>query len=143
MTVTLISQSKRGTARSALGFAIAGDDGDYRFATATLGGNKVILEAEGIPEPRPSATRGWSDRRQSNRIDGLPAYPFRNDTLPPESVVFQPMPAFQKIETPVYQLETGSAGRIASLIIRGKQFLSNEPKRRSSVPGGWVTETSR
>lgn len=138
VSVTFDQPVKTRDGKSALGFAIAGNDGDYRFASATLSGNKVMLEAEGIPEPK-TVRYAWGGLTDANLtgIDGLPAYPFRTDTLPPESVVFQPMPAFQKIETPVYQLETGSAGRIASLIIRGKQFLSNEPNGGASVPGGW------
>jgi hypothetical protein len=138
MTVTFDQPIKTRDGKSALGFAIAGDDGDYRFATANLGGNKVILEAEGVPEPK-TVRYAWGGLTNANLtgIDGLPAFPFRTDVLPPESVVFQPMPAFHKIETPVFQLETGSAGRIASLIVRGKQFLSNEPNGGASVPGGW------
>ena len=138
VSVTFDQPIKTRDGKSALGFAIAGDDGDYRFAIATLSGNKIILEAEDIPEPK-TVRYAWGGLTDANLtgIDGLPAYPFRTDTLPSESVVFQPMPAFQRIETPDYQLETGSAGRIASLIIRGKQFLSNEPNGGASVPGGW------
>lgn len=138
MTVTFDQDVKTQECKSALGFAIAAEDGDYRFATATIRGNKVILEAEGVAKPK-TVRYAWGGLTNANLTgsDGLPAYPFRNDTLPPDSVLFQPMPAFQKIESPVYQLETGSTGRIASLIVRGKQFLSNEPNGGACVPGGW------
>lgn len=138
VTVTFDQEVKARDGKSPLGFALAGGDGDYRFAYAIINGNKVILEADGVTEPK-TVRYAWGGLTNANLtgIDNLPAYPFRSDTFPPESVVFQPMPAFQKIETPVYQLETGSAGRIASLIIRGKQFLSNEPNGGAAVPGGW------
>lgn len=138
MTVTFDQEVKASKGDSAHGFAIAGDDVDYRFATAKVRGNKVLLEAEGVARPK-TVRYAWGGLTNADLTgnDGLPAYPFRSDTFPPESIVFQPMPAFQKIETPVYQLETGSAGRIASLVIRGKQFLSNEPNGGASVPGGW------
>lgn len=138
VTVTFDQEVRARDGKSPLGFALAGGDGDYRFATAIINGNKVILEADGVSEPK-TVRYAWGGLTNANLTgnDKLPAYPFRSDTFPPESVVFQPMPAFQKIETPVYQLETGSAGRIASLIIRGKQFLSNEPNGGAAVPGGW------
>lgn len=138
LSVTFDQPVRARNGKCPLGFAIAGNDGDYRFATAIVSGNKITLEAEGIPDPK-TVRYAWGGLTDANLIgiDGLPACSFRTDTLPPESVMFQPMPAFQKIETPVYQLETGSAGRIASLIIRGKQFLSNEPNGGASVPGGW------
>ena len=135
LTVTFDQELKSSRGKSPLGFAIAGDDGDYRFATATLRGNQAMLEADGVPHPA-TVRYAWGGLTDANltNIAGLPAFPFRNDTFAPDSMVFQPMPAFRKIETPVYQLETGSGGRIASLIIRGKQFLSNEPGGGTSVP---------
>lgn len=138
MTLTFDQQLNTREDRMARGFAIAGDDGDYRFATASISGKQVTLEADGVANPK-SVRYAWGGLTDADLTgtDNLPAFPFRTDTLPPESVVFQPMPAFQKIETPVYQLETGSAGRIASLVVRGKQFLSNEPNGGAAVPGGW------
>lgn len=122
----------------ALGFAIAGEDGDSRFAMARIEGNTVILEAEGVPQPK-TVRYAWGGLTNANLAgpEGLPAFPFRTDALPPESVAFQPMPAFHRIDTPVYQLETGSAGRLASLIVRGQQFLSNDPGGGVRVPGGF------
>ena len=98
----------------------------------------VVLEAEGVSHPK-TVRYAWGGLTNANLTgrEGLPAFPFRTDALPPESVAFQPMPAFQKIDTPVYQLETGSNGRIASLIVRGQQFLSNEPGGGIRVPGGF------
>jgi len=47
------------------------------------------------------------------------------------------MPSFQKITAPGYELETGNNGRIGSLIVQGKQFLSNEAAGGTAVPGGF------
>lgn len=124
--------------KNVLGFAIAGDDGEYRFATATLDGRKAVLAADGVPAPK-TARYAWGGLTDANLLnhDGLPAFPFRTDKLPPESVQFQALPVFHTIDTPVYQLETGATGRIASLIVRGKQFLSNEPGGGTRIPAGF------
>jgi len=124
--------------RAPLGFAVAGENGDYRFAKATLKGNTVTVESADVP--RPATVRyAWGGLTNANLsgTNGLPAFPFRTDDAPAESMTFQPMPAFHRIETPAYQLETGNNGRIASLIIRGKQFLSNDPPGGTAVPGGF------
>lgn len=124
--------------KAPLGFAIAGENGDSRFATATLKGDSVTLESANVS--RPATVRyAWGGLTNANLVgtNGLPAFPFRTDDAPPDSITFQPMPAFYKIETPAYQLETGNNGRIASLVIRGKQFLSNEPPGGTAVPGGF------
>jgi len=120
------------------GLAIAGTDGDYRFASPTVEGNKVSLESDDVPEPK-TVRYAWGGLTNANLTgrNGLPAFAFRTDDFPPESAVFQPLPVFQRIETPVYQLETGTNGRIASLIVRGQQFLSNEPAGGTAVPGGF------
>jgi sialate O-acetylesterase len=120
------------------GFSIAGEDADHRFAKATLAGNRVILESDSVPQPK-TVRYAWGGLTDANLrgSNGLPAFPFRTDDFPPDSVVFQPMPAFRRIETPVYQLETGSGGRIASLIVHGRQFLSNELPGGTAVPGGF------
>lgn len=121
-----------------LGFALAGDTGEYRYARAVASGNVVTLEADGVPQPK-SVRYAWGGLTDANLTgaSGLPAFAFRSDDAAPDSIVFQPMPAFQKIETPVYQLETGNNGRIACLVIRGRQFLSNEPPGGTAVPGGF------
>lgn len=120
----------------ASGFAVAGQDGDYRFATATLDGAKVTLRAEGISEPK-TVRYAWSGLTDANLANaaGLPVEPFRTDTLPPHTLAFQPLPTVYRIDAPTYQLETGSLGNIASLIVGGKQFLSAEPGGGTSIPG--------
>ena len=138
LVVTFDQKLKTVLNRAPQGFAIAGADGDYRFAAAALEGNRLILEADGVPEPK-TVRYAWGGLTQANLTgpDGLPAFAFRTDDLPPDSAVFQPLPVFQRIDTPAYQLETGNNGRIASLIVGGSQFLSNEPAGGTAVPGGF------
>jgi len=61
-------------------FEIAGADGIFQPATATIAGDTVILENKDVAAP--AAVRlGWSETAQPNlvNIDGLPAYPFRSN----------------------------------------------------------------
>ena len=135
MVVTFDQMLKSANGQAVRGFALAGADGDYRFAKAEIDGSKVALEAEGVPQPL-TVRYAWGGLPEANLSNesGLPAWPFRTDTQSPQSVAFQPLPAFQRLETLVYQLETGRGGRIASLVIRGKQFLSNEPNGGALIP---------
>jgi GH35 family endo-1,4-beta-xylanase len=119
-----------------LGFSVAGADGEYRFADARLDENKVVLKAAGISQPK-TVRYAWSGLTDANLVNtaGLPAEPFRTDTLPPHTLAFQPIPTVYRMDTRSYQLETGNLGRIASLIVGGKQFLSAEPDGGTSFPG--------
>jgi sialate O-acetylesterase len=59
---------------------MAGADGIFQPATATIAGDTVILENKDVPAP--TAVRlGWSETAQPNLVnqDGLPAYPFRSN----------------------------------------------------------------
>lgn len=64
-------------------FAIAGEDMKWRWATATIDGNKVILTNADVPKPV-AVRYGWQDNPAVNLIngDGLPAMPFRTDSWP-------------------------------------------------------------
>ncbi len=117
------------------GFSLAGADGDYRYADARLEGKKVVLRAEGISRPE-TVRHAWSGQPDANLTNaaGLPAAPFRTDTLPPKTIAFQPLPTVYRLEGRSYQLETGSPGNIASLVAGGKQFLSAEPGGGTSIP---------
>lgn len=62
------------------GFQIAGADGVFVEATATIDGKKVIVSAKEVPKP--VAVRfGWDEAAQPNLAnkEGLPARPFRTD----------------------------------------------------------------
>ncbi len=121
-----------------LGFAIAGADGEFRFAEAEIRGREVRLQSEGVAEPE-WVRLAWGAMPAANitGASGLPAAPFRNDAEPPRSLAFQPLPVVYRIEAGGYSLETGRGGMIASLVVGGRQFLSHEPPGGTSVPGGF------
>lgn len=120
------------------GFAIAGADGEYRYAKATLDGASVILENAVIPSPV-TVRHAWGAMPSGNLINrnGLPVAPFRTDTFAPGRILLHALPVAHRIETPDYQLTTGDNGQIASFIVRGKQFLSNEPNGGTRIPDGF------
>lgn len=62
-------------------FAIAGEDGKFRWATATLKGDRVILSAPGVTNPVAVRYAWGNNPEEANliSIDGLPAAPFRTD----------------------------------------------------------------
>jgi sialate O-acetylesterase len=62
-------------------FTIAGDDGKFVEATATIDGQDVLVTAESVAKP--TAVRfGWSQLAEPNlsNKEGLPASPFRTDS---------------------------------------------------------------
>ena len=62
-------------------FTIAGDDGKFVEATATIDGQDVVVTAESVAKP--TAVRfGWSQLAEPNlsNKEGLPASPFRTDS---------------------------------------------------------------
>lgn len=62
------------------GFVVAGKDGVFHPAQATIDGNTVVVRAEAVRKP--VAVRfGWDEAAQPNLInnEGLPARPFRTD----------------------------------------------------------------
>ena len=66
------------------GFEIAGADGRFVWADATVEGDTVIVSSPEVK--RPSAVRyGWADNPDCNLYNraGLPASPFRTDDFPP------------------------------------------------------------
>jgi sialate O-acetylesterase len=118
------------------GFTLAGADGDYRYANATIEGTQVQLTANGISEPE-SVRFAWGAMPDANLINqaGLPAVPFRTDDQKPDTLAFQPLPTVYRIEAQAYALETGRNGSVASLVVGGRQFLSHEPGGGTSIPG--------
>jgi len=62
------------------GFAIAGRDGAWHWANATIDGDTVIVKSADVPDP--TAVRyGWANNPPVNLYnkEGLPASPFRTD----------------------------------------------------------------
>ncbi len=65
------------------GFAVAGEDGRFHRADATIEGETVIVSSPEVK--RPAAVRyGWADNPEVNLYNraGLPASPFRTDDFP-------------------------------------------------------------
>jgi sialate O-acetylesterase len=62
------------------GFTIAGADGKFVPAKAEIKGDKVIVSAEGVAEPK-AVRYGWENVPDVNLFnkEGLPASPFRTD----------------------------------------------------------------
>lgn len=63
------------------GFALAGTDGRFKWAEATIEGNKVVVWSEGITQPV-KVRYAWDDNPQEANLKnkaGLPASPFQMD----------------------------------------------------------------
>jgi sialate O-acetylesterase len=65
------------------GFAIAGEDGRFLWAEATIEGERVVVSHPLLSEPK-AVRYGWADYPIVNLFNraGLPASPFRTDDLP-------------------------------------------------------------
>ena len=62
------------------GFAIAGKDGVFYWAKATIDGNQIVLRSDNVPEPV-YIRYTWADNPDVSLYnkEGLPAVPFRTD----------------------------------------------------------------
>ena len=65
------------------GFALAGPDGEFRWAEARIEDNVVVVRHRAIDDPR-AVRYGWANNPPVNLYnrEGLPAIPFRTDDLP-------------------------------------------------------------
>ncbi|MGI4886932.1 MAG: sialate O-acetylesterase [Janthinobacterium lividum] len=65
------------------GFAVAGADHKFYWATAQLVGNEVVVQSAQVPAPV-AVRYDWADSPTGNLYnkEGLPAVPFRTDTWP-------------------------------------------------------------
>ncbi len=122
------------------GFALAGDDGLFRFADAKIEGDSVVVQSDQVSAPK-YVRYAWAGVPNSTLIDksGLPAAPFRTDTLPYANVEVQKVPVSHQVTTSDYQITIAGDGTITSLIIHGTQFISNAPGMAggSSLPFGF------
>jgi sialate O-acetylesterase len=136
--VVTFDQPPKSVGGAIRGFAIAGEDGEYRFADATADGNRVTLTSPAVPAPK-TVRFAWGGLPDANLVngEGLPAGLFRTDALAPHSLSFQPLPAIYRLSGPGYQIQTNELGHVSSLIAGGKQFLSAEPDGGTSIPGGF------
>jgi sialate O-acetylesterase len=78
-----VAEGLRYEGDSLQGFAIAGADKRFVWATAKIDGNKVIVRADGIDQPV-AVRYAWGDNPDCNLMNsaGLPAAPFRTDDWP-------------------------------------------------------------
>ena len=70
-------------ARAPTGFAIAGEDRKFYWATATIQGNAIVLSSPSVPKPV-AVRYAWADNPDCNvyNTNGLPLVPFRSDKWP-------------------------------------------------------------
>ena len=122
------------------GFAVAGADGEYHFAEAKIEGENVIVGSEEVPHPR-TVRYAWAAMPQATLVNksGLPAAPFRTDTLPYSNVEVQKQRITRRVATSAYEIVIDANGMATSLVVRGAQFLSNEPGAAGGacIPGFW------
>ena len=66
--------------KESTGFAIAGKNKQFYWATAMIKGNEIIVFSERVDEPV-AVRYAWADNPECNLInaEGLPAIPFRTD----------------------------------------------------------------
>ncbi len=110
------------------GFAVAGDDGGYRFAQARIDGDSVIVHCDQVPRPK-TVRYAWTGVPHSTLINraGLPAAPFRTDDFPPANIEVQLQPVSRHVTTAAYEVTVDGDGRVTSLVVQGVQFISNAP----------------
>ncbi|HEX5245380.1 MAG TPA: sialate O-acetylesterase [Tepidisphaeraceae bacterium] len=110
------------------GFSVAGEDSAYRFADAQIDGDSVILHCDQISSPK-TVRYAWAGIPDSTLTDdsGVPAAPFRTDHFPPGDIEVQKQPATHQVTTGAYEVAVDGDGRVTSLVVRGKQFISNAP----------------
>jgi sialate O-acetylesterase len=126
------------------GFAVAGADGEYRFADAKIDGDSVIVQIEDVSHPQ-TVRYAWAAMPRATLINrsGLPAAPFRTDTLAPANVEVQKQRVTRRVATAAYEIVIDANGMPSSLLFHGAQFLSNEPDTAGggSIPGFWGPRT--
>jgi len=123
------------------GFAVAGEDGRYRYAEAAIEGDEVVLRSEEVPAPL-TARYAWAGVPDANLVNrsGLPAAPFRTDAASGLDADLQRQPVSRLVRTKAYEATIGGDGSVTSLVVGGKQFLSNEPgwAGGTTLTGGWA-----
>jgi len=73
--------------RPLTGFAIAGQDQKFYWATAKVQGTAILVSSPSVPNPV-AVRYGWADNPDCNlyNVGGLPAVPFRTDTWPKSEI---------------------------------------------------------
>ncbi len=122
------------------GFAVAGADGRYRFADATIEGDSIVLRCKEVPAPL-TVRYAWAGVPGANLVNrsGLPAAPFRTDRTTEADADIQQQPISRRVQTRSYDVAIRGDGSVTSLVVGGKQFLSNEPGwAGGTTVSGWL-----
>jgi sialate O-acetylesterase len=112
------------------GFMLAGKDGVYYAAAATIDGDSITLTSSQVPEPL-TVRYAWAGVPRSNLTNSssIPAAPFRTDDQP----ISRGHGEAQRhadgyfFNGKDYQVTVSSQGVITSLIVQNQQLLSNAP----------------
>jgi hypothetical protein len=117
------------------GFAVAGPDGRYRYADAAVEGDAVVLRSQEVSDPL-TVRYAWAGAPGANLVNrsGLPAAPFRTDRATQLDADVQRQPISRLVRMKSYEAAIGGNGSVTSLVVGGKQFLSNDP--------GWAGGTT-
>jgi sialate O-acetylesterase len=122
------------------GFALAGADSQYHFAEGRIEGDSVLVQSDEVSVPQ-TVRYAWAAMPHATLINrlGLPATPFRTDTLPCLNVEIQEQQVTRRVVTSAYEIVISVNGMPMSLLIHGTQFLSNEAgiAGGGSIPGFW------
>jgi hypothetical protein len=120
---------------------VAGADGRYRYADAVVDGDAVVLRSGAVPAPL-TVRYAWGGALGANLVNrsGLPAAPFRTDRTPQLDADVQRQPISRMVRTKSYEVAIGGDGSVTSLVVWGKQFLSNDPgwAGGTTIAGGWA-----
>ena len=110
------------------GFALAGEDGQYHFADAFIDRDSVIVGSSSVPSPKTVryAWGGVPDATLRGK-SGLPVAPFRTDDVVPKEIELQKQMIARQLSTSAYEIAIAGDGKVTSLAVHGKQFLSNSP----------------
>ena len=126
------------------GFAVAGTNGEYCFAEGRIEGDSVVVRSDEVSRPQ-TVRYAWAAMPQATLINhaGLPAPPFRTDTLPCANVEIQNQRMTRRVATAAYEIVIDANGMPTSLLFHGMQLLSNEPGTAGggSIPGFWGPRT--
>jgi sialate O-acetylesterase len=121
------------------GFAVAGADGRYQYANATVDGDAAVLRSATVSAPL-TVRYAWGGAPGANLVNrsGLPAAPFRTDMTTQFDADVQRQPISRLVRMKSYEVTIGSSGSMTSLVVGGKQFLSNEPGWAGGINvSGW------
>jgi sialate O-acetylesterase len=122
------------------GFFIAGSDGIYKTAKAQVDGDTIVLQNDEVTDPK-TVRYAWEGVPENNLVnaDGLPAIPFRTDTLPIANIEWEKDPAPRSLSTSSYALTISGTGKVASLTVGNNQFLANGTGENdgTSLPGAY------